>query len=304
MNSEVKPLPDVAFEQAQYQRPLNWVGMANVALPVIWEGVTMAANVDVFVNLTDADARGIHMSRLYLQIQDAFASSELTRELLEGVLRNLVDTQEGSSDAARLVFRFDALLSREALASDNKGWRRYPVTLDTSWSVADGFRWNLKFPVTYSSTCPASAALSRRANAEHFESTFGPRTEALVADIGAWIAGPSALAATPHAQRSNAWVDVDLSTSLSSLPMRSLLDALELALATVVQTAVKREDEQAFARLNAANLMFCEDASRRVAAVLSSRDDVVRFNAKVEHLESLHAHDAVAYVSGAGRAEN
>lgn len=302
MTSQIKPLPDVAFEQAKYQRPLNWVGMANVALPVIWEGLTMASDVDVFVNLTDADARGIHMSRLYLQIQDAFAKDELNRETIEGVLRNLVATQEGTSDAARLVFRLDALLVREALASDNKGWRRYPVTLDASWSEQDGFAWSLKFPVTYSSTCPASAALSRRANAEHFETTFGTSSEALIADIGAWIAGPSALAATPHAQRSNAWIDVELSKAISAIPMRSLLDALELALATVVQTAVKREDEQAFARLNAANLMFCEDAARRVAQVLSQREDVLHYDAKVEHLESLHAHDAVAYVRGPGAA--
>ena len=37
---------------------------------------------------------------------------------------------------------------------------------------------------------------------------------------------------------------------------------MEAALGTPVQTAVKREDEQAFARLNGRNLMFCEDAPR------------------------------------------
>ena len=59
---------------------------------------------------------------------------------------------------------------------------------------------------------------------------------------------------------------------------------MEAALGTPVQTAVKREDEQAFARLNAANLMFCEDAARRVAAVLSSDRRIERFDADVEDL--------------------
>ena len=69
-----------------------------------------------------------------------------------------------------------------------------------------------------------------------------------------------------------------------------------------VQTAVKREDEQAFARLNAANLMFCEDAARRVAAALADDARIERFEADVAHFESLHAHDAVARVTGRGAA--
>ena len=71
---------------------------------------------------------------------------------------------------------------------------------------------------------------------------------------------------------------------------------------TPVQTAVKREDEQAFAKLNAENLMFCEDAARRVAATLADDARVQRFEVSVSHFESLHPHDAVAQVSGKGRA--
>ena len=82
----------------------------------------------------------------------------------------------------------------------------------------------------------------------------------------------------------------------------ALLDAIEEALGTPVQTAVKREDEQAFAQLNAENLMFCEDAARRVAAALSSDARIERFDAEVSHFESLHAHDAVARVTGEGAA--
>ena len=77
-----------------------------------------------------------------------------------------------------------------------------------------------------------------------------------------------------------------------------MVDALEAALGTPVQTAVKREDEQAFAELNAANLMFCEDAARRIAAALAADPRVDRFDAEVAHFESLHPHDAVARVSG------
>ena len=63
---------------------------------------------------------------------------------------------------------------------------------------------------------------------------------------------------------------VDLRDGLAMLPIVELIDRVEQALGTPVQTAVKREDEQAFAALNARNLMFCEDAARRVAHALAA----------------------------------
>ena len=297
-----KPLPDVAYDAAQFARPLDWVGMAHVALPLRWHDALLSADADVFVNLTDPDARGIHMSRLYLHIQNAFAERTFCRNLLQDVLEDLVESQGDTTSAARLVLRFPALLSRKALASDNAGWRSYPLTVTAQLDPQRGFSWELSFAVQYSSTCPASAALSRRAIADAFSEHFAGNTSVDAADVAAWLSSREGLAATPHAQRSNADVTVRLSAAQDELPFESLLDALESSLATVVQTAVKREDEQAFARLNAQNLMFCEDASRRVAATLSQRPEVISFTARIEHLESLHAHDAVAMVQGKGAA--
>jgi GTP cyclohydrolase I len=113
-----------------------------------------------------------------------------------------------------------------------------------------------------------------------------------------WLESERGLAATPHAQRSRADVRVALRPAFDELPLLPLVDAVEAALGTPVQTAVKREDEQAFAELNAANLMFCEDAARRVAAALAGDARVERYDIAVAHFESLHPHDAVARVSG------
>jgi len=57
---------------------------------------------------------------------------------------------------------------------------------------------------------------------------------------------------------------------------------------------VKRVDEQAFAKLNGANLMFCEDAARRMQLALDADPRVADFWVKASHFESLHPHDAVA----------
>ena len=148
------------------------------------------------------------------------------------------------------------------------------------------------------STCPASAALSRQANAERFAEDFAAARPLSVNVVHDWLASERGLAATPHAQRSQASVRVELRPQFDELPLVTLVDAIEAALGTPVQTAVKRVDEQAFARLNAENLMFCEDAARRVASVLASDPRIARYDATVAHYESLHPHDAVARVSG------
>jgi GTP cyclohydrolase I len=142
--------------------------------------------------------------------------------------------------------------------------------------------------------------LSRQLNAERFAEDFAAARPLSTAVVGEWLASERGLAATPHAQRSRADIRVELRPAFDELPLVALIDAIEQGLGTPVQTAVKREDEQAFARLNAENLMFCEDAARRVAAVLASDPRIERYDAEVAHFESLHAHDAVARVTGSG----
>ncbi len=299
-----RPLPDVAADAVALARPLDWVGMDGIALPLRVQSddgstIQVAAAVDVAVDLVDAAARGIHMSRLYLQLQQALASEPVTPAGLRRVLQLFVESQRGASTRARLAIRYDHLLLRKALASDNAGWKRYPLVIEAE--LLEGhLHLALRFAVEYSSTCPASAALSRQLNAERFAADFAAARPLSTAVVHDWLASERGLAATPHAQRSRADIRVELKPAFEVLPVTALIDAVEAALATPVQTAVKREDEQAFAELNAANLMFCEDAARRVAAALSQDPRVLSFDATVSHLESLHAHDAVARVSGVG----
>jgi len=295
-------LPDVAFDTAALARPLDWVGMDAMALPIRLQGeggqaLHVPASVDVAVDLRDASARGIHMSRLYMQLQQSLANEAPSAPGLRRLLEACIASQQGLATRARLRLRYDHLLLRPALASANAGWKNYPVTLEAELRD-EHLQLSLGFSVEYSSTCPASAALSRQVNAARFEADFAgtraPSSE-LVRD---WLASERGLAATPHAQRSRAEIRVELRPAFDELPLRSLVDGVEAALGTPVQTAVKREDEQAFAELNAANLMFCEDAARRVAAALASDARVSAWQVRVAHFESLHPHDAVASVSG------
>ena len=60
---------------------------------------------------------------------------------------------------------------------------------------------------------------------------------------------------------------------------------------------VKREDEQAFAELNAANPMFVEDAARLFCKQLQLDLRVSDFRVIANHQESLHSHDAISVLT-------
>ena len=295
-------LPDVATHAATLAGALDWVGMERIALPIRVLGddgqvLQVPASVDVSVDLRDPDARGIHMSRLYLLLQQSLANEALSAPSLRHLLDACIQSQAGLATRARLAVRYDHLLLRPALVSANAGWKNYPVTLEAE--LGDGhLHLAMRFAVEYSSTCPASAALSRQINGGRFLADFAGVRALSNAAVADWLASERGLAATPHAQRSRAEVRVELKPAFDELPVRPMVDAIESALGTPVQTAVKREDEQAFAEANAANLMFCEDAARRIAVSLREDDRVTAWNVRVAHFESLHAHDAVASVSG------
>jgi len=124
----------------------------------------------------------------------------------------------------------------------------------------------------YSSTCPCSLELS-----EHARQTRGQL-------------------ATPHSQRSVARLSVEMRGE-ARLWFEDLIEIARIGVPTETQVMVKREDEQAFAELNAANPIFVEDAARSFCAALQADARVSDFRVIASHQESLHSHDAVSVLT-------
>ena len=284
-------LPDIASQNARQIVPLEWVGMCGIALPIVIEGQRLTATADAGVSLDDGEARGIHMSRLYLALE-VLESQDLNPLLLKKILQQFLDSHDDLSICAYLRIHTQMLLKRPALVSPLSGWKSYPVSIDAS--LKNGmFHVELKVEVNYSSTCPCSAALARQLIQQQFVNDFANKP--LQHDeVLTWLGSSQGIVATPHSQRSTAFLQTLLSTEVQQLPIKVVIDEAERALGTAVQTAVKRADEQAFALANGQNLMFCEDAARRLNVALKAVPGVKGFNVKVVHAESLHSHDAVA----------
>lgn len=270
---------------------LKDVGLENVQMLVSREGQRTPARGEAAVSLIDRKSRGIHMSRLF-KVLTEFSEREISWAWLNEGLDQMLATHEKLSDAGYLQVAFEWPLLRPALLSQGRGWRTYPVTYRAAHR--DGRREaRMTLRVLYSSTCPCSASISRQAMQEEFLRRF--RGSPLDAEtVAAWLG--ENLPATPHAQRSEAVVELVFAAGHTHDSPVALIDLIEDALGTPVQAAVKREDEQEFARLNAKHLMFCEDAARKLKAALLNHDDLADFHIEVRHFESLHAHDVVARV--------
>ncbi|KFN44558.1 GTP cyclohydrolase FolE2 [Arenimonas oryziterrae] len=292
-------LPDIANEaRPSVAGALEWVGMGEIHAPVGVVGadgqtITSGARVNAFVNLTRPEARGIHMSRLYLHVDKALSSEPVSPCSIRRLLKDFLDSHADLSDRAMLQIHFDYLVRRPALVSDNTGWKSYPVSVN---ALLDRGQFSLEVgvDVTYSSTCPCSAALARQLIQERFREDFAAGSPLDHDAVLQWLGSEQGIMATPHSQRSTAEVKVRLVPSFQNLPFIDIIDRIEAALKTPVQTAVKRVDEQAFARLNGQNLMFCEDAARRMQKTLDEDERVADFWVRATHFESLHAHNAVA----------
>ncbi|WP_158774218.1 GTP cyclohydrolase FolE2 [Cobetia sp. L2A1] len=291
-------LPDVSLtEVSSSLAPLEWVGMQGIDLPITLVEPNyhreLHARVDAQVDLPATHAKGIHMSRLYRLLDAVGSGHALTPDVLQQVLSDMVEShRDCESQNARLRLRFDLLMRRPALMTPElSGWKAYPIALEAC--LSEGI-FQLKATVTvgYSSTCPCSAALSRQLIEQGFMAAFGEQASLAPAKVADWLRQNATLA-TPHSQRSEARIEIMVAADAPNLGLITLIDRIEEVLATPVQTAVKRADEQAFAALNGQNLMFVEDAARRIIDALSLTH--VAPHVHVRHVESLHPHDAVAW---------
>jgi len=252
---------------------LQHVGIASFRLPLTLarpDGapLTLEAEVTGTVSLA-AEAKGINMSRImrsFYAEAERHAGLDVAEAVLDAYLRDL------GSREARLMLRVAYPMRQTALRSGLSGWQYYDAALEVVAAAGARLRV-LHLDYVYSSTCPCSLELS-----EHARATRGQL-------------------ATPHSQRSVARLSVALDTARATLHVEDLVALARHAVPTETQVMVKREDEQAFAELNAANPIFVEDAARLFAEALAGDPRIGDFRVAASHQESLHSHDAVSVLT-------
>ncbi|MEM8693548.1 MAG: GTP cyclohydrolase FolE2 [Pseudomonadota bacterium] len=270
-------LPDLQNGPSSLIRGANQqiqhVGISNFRLPIRFQtrdngDLTLETSVTGSVSL-EADKKGINMSRI---MRSFYKHAEKTFSF--GVIESALDDYKYDLESfdARIQMRFSFPVKVESLRSGLSGYQYYDIALELV--EQKGVRKKIMhLDFVYSSTCPCSLELS-----EHARATRGQL-------------------ATPHSQRSVARLSVVLDNDAGTLWFEDLIEACRRAVPTETQVMVKREDEQAFAELNASNPIFVEDAARLFCEQLLADVRVGDFRIVASHQESLHSHDAVSILT-------
>ncbi|MCJ7872532.1 GTP cyclohydrolase FolE2 [Phaeobacter sp. J2-8] len=269
-------LPDLQNGPASLIRganePIQHVGISNFRLPIRYltrgQGdLNLETSVTGSVSL-EADKKGINMSRIMRSFYE-HADKTFSFEVMEAALDDYKTDLE--SFDARIQMRFSFPMRRDSLRSGLSGYQYYDIALELI--EQDGARHRIiHLDYVYSSTCPCSLELSEHARRERGQ------------------------LATPHSQRSVARISVKVQGE-KCLWFEDLIDLCRRAVPTETQVMVKREDEQAFAELNAANPIFVEDAARLFCGELQVDSRVGDFRVAASHQESLHSHDAISVLT-------
>lgn len=248
---------------------IQWVGIDAFRIPLTFvckdrQHVRLDAIVSGFVSL-DADKRGINMSRI-MRTFYRFAEMAMDFSTLSQVIKAY--REDLDAEDARLQIKYAYPVVKKSLRSGLRGFQYYNVAMDLEHCGGVDSRV-IHFQYVYSSTCPCSLELSEHSRRERGQ------------------------LATPHSQRSFADLSLEI-VGDDDFFIEDLIEHCRRAIPTETQVMVKREDEQAFAELNAANPVFVEDAVRNIWGELAKDDRIGDFRIFASHEESLHSHDAVS----------
>ena len=258
---------------------IQHVGISNFKLPIRYRlrgsgEKVLETSVTGSVSL-GADKKGINMSRIMRSFYK-HSEEQFSFAVIEAALDDYKTDLE--SFDARISMKFSFPMQVDSLRSNLAGYQYYDISLELI--DRNGVRTKVvHIDYVYSSTCPCSLELSEHAR----------RTRRQLA--------------TPHSQRSVARISAVLPGS-ERLWFEDLIETCRVAIPTETQVMVKREDEQAFAELNAANPIFVEDAARLFCKALKSDNRIGDFRIIASHQESLHSHDAISILTEGPTFEN
>ena len=268
--------------------PLKKVGIAPVDLPVRLRSRSggddklLQAEASLYCSLDDPMAKGLNLSRLYLIMHEKI-KDQLSLDGMEDALKELAIGQGVKNAYCKLRFKYpmyqEALRTRKKDGSGDKQRGHIAYKTELEGQYRDGkYQWFLTIDYVYSSTCPCS-----------FELAHDARTKRQAA-------------ANAHSQRSILKVKVAFDRHDGNIVwIEDLVDLCRANIPTEVQIVVKRRDEQAFAELNGANLLFSEDSVRIVHEALDrwvEGKKIQDFSVVASHEESLHPWNAIAVSVG------
>lgn len=258
------PLPDIQSTGDRRRVAINKVGVTNVRYPISLR-TPGKGNGNEFLHTVATinmfvslphDVKGTHMSR-FLEVLNEY-HNELCSDSLR-LVANRMKEKLHSKDAY-LELTFPYWVDKEAPVTGQSGKLDFDVAFEMASNGTDDFVMTLKIPAT--SLCPCSKEISQ---------------------YGA------------HNQRCDMTVKVRLADGVH-LWIEELFSIVEQCASTQVFSVLKRPDEKWVTERAYENPKFVEDIVRDLAVALNNDDRIVWYQCSSENYESIHNHNAYAFI--------
>ena len=261
-------MPDVQGSRDTRRVAIDKVGVKNIRYPITLHCPTRGstggkqhtvATINMYVGLPHYQ-KGTHMSR-FLEVLNKHHESLRTDQLM-AVCRDMQHRLE--AEEAHLELDLPYFIDKKAPVTGQPGKLdvqvRFEISTSSRTDGADDFVMGVKVPAT--SLCPCSKEIS----------AYGA-----------------------HNQRCEMEVKVRFKDD-QFMWIEDLFDVIEQAASTQVFAVLKRPDEKWVTEAAYDNPKFVEDIVRDLAVALDGIEKIVWYQVMSENFESIHNHNAYAFV--------
>lgn len=241
--------------------PIDRVGVRNVKYPMHIRGRDgkLQQTVGHFTLTVDLpkEFKGTHMSRFVEVLSEH--NHDLSMDAIPSVLEKLRDRLK--ADSAHLDACFLIFVEKAAPVTGKSGMMGFGCGFSATGGTDTSLVINVTVPVT--TLCPCSKEIS---------------------DRGA------------HNQRGYVSVRITPAAGEPTLWFEDVIDMIEAAGSAPLYPLLKRPDEKFVTELAYDNPRFVEDMVREVAIAFDSDSRIAAYEIEVENHESIHDHNAYAFV--------
>ncbi|MHA1754285.1 MAG: GTP cyclohydrolase FolE2 [Candidatus Odinarchaeia archaeon] len=264
-------LPDIQNTKINSIK-INRVGVANVDFPIYIKTkkgskILCYAKVNIYMSLKNTQ-RGINMSRC-VQTLMKYRYTSFSRWVLWKFLYDLKRRNNSEDVYAEINFKY--FMDKIAPVSKEKSTMAYDCSFIGYINRDNIYTFNLKVTVIGTSLCPCSKEMSL-------------------------VDKKRALGKGAHNQRSLVTVTIETKHK-RTMWIEDLIKIIEKQFSSEVYPVLKRPDEKFVTEKAYKNPKFVEDIARGISLALQQTNILKRFKIKVQNFESIHTHDAVAYIT-------
>ncbi|MEO0515617.1 MAG: GTP cyclohydrolase FolE2 [Planctomycetota bacterium] len=259
-SSSNEAMPDVQGSADRRNVAIDKVGVKDIRYPITLSTPDGGQQSTVAnVNMYVAlphHQKGTHMSR-FLEVLNKHHESISSKDIMD-VCHDMKGRLE--AEEAHLELSFPYFINKKAPVSGMPGKLDIEVSFECASNSHDDFILGIKVPAT--SLCPCSKKIS----------DYGAHNQRCIMEAKVRFAAGSTM-----------WIE-------------ELFDIVEKCASTQVFAVLKRPDEKFVTEDAYDNPKFVEDIVRDLAIALDGEDRIAWFSVDSENFESIHNHNAYAYI--------